>query len=463
MTRLLVIDDDEASCRLVRAIFKSDGFEVLFAHDGVSGLKRAATDDPDLLILDLELPRLDGLEVLERLKRSKPGLPIVMLTGRAEVKTAVRATQLGAFDYLTKPVDPDDLIAMVRRALEVRALRNEVLELRRQASGGTALREQMGPSAAVEEIVEQVATVAATRSSVLILGETGTGKEVVARAIHRQGDRPGEPFIALDCGAIPEPLLESELFGPERGALPGALKRKAGQLTLAEGGTLFLDEIGSLPLALQAKLLGLLEARQMHSHGAAKSLAIAVRFVAATNDDLEPRVTAKQFRADLYLRLAQSTISLPPLRARGGDIAHLARRFLAEASVDLRRPVQEIAKDAMALLERQAWPGNVRELRDVIRRSVLESKELVLKRAVVEKALGTEARAPAGKTEGLDGRSLREVAAAAARDAERKAIQSTLRLTRGNKSRAARALRTDYKTLHLKMKGLGIRARDFTV
>ena len=460
MTRLLVIDDDEASCRLVRAIFKPDGFEVLFAHDGVSGLKRAVTEDPDLLILDLELPRLDGLAVLERLQRSQPGLPIVMLTGRGEVKTAVRAAQLGAFDYLTKPVDPDDLIAVVRRALEVRALRNEVLDLRRQVSGGTALRTQMGPSAVVEGIVEQVATVAATQLSVMILGETGTGKEVVARAIHRQSERQG-PFIALDCGALPELLLESELFGQERGASAAAPKRKTGQFTLAEGGTLFLDEIGNLPLGLQSKLLGVLESRQRHLSGAAKPKPPDVRFLAATNDDLQLRVSAKQFRADLYFRLAQHTISLPPLRARTGDIGHLARRFLAEASVDLRRPVREIAKDAIALMERHAWPGNVRELRNVIRRSVLESKELVLNRAVVEKFLGAEAQSPAARTESLDGRSLREVAIAAARGAEREAIQATLRLTRGNKSRAARALRTDYKTLHLRMKGLGMRARDF--
>jgi DNA-binding NtrC family response regulator len=462
MTRLLVIDDDEASCRLVRAIFKADGFEVLFAHAGVSGLRRAATDDPDLLILDLELPRLDGLEVLERLKRTKPGLPIVMLTNRAEVKTAMRATQLGAFDYLTKPVDPDDLIAVVRRALEVRALRNEVLELRRQVSGGVALKEQMGPSAMAGEIIEQVAMVAATPFSVLILGETGTGKEVIARAIHRQSDRRGGPFMALDCGAIPELLLESELFGHERGGLPAAQKRKAGQLALADGGTLFLDEIENLPLELQAKLLRVLESRQTHIFGAARSTPPDVRFLAATNDDLQLRVSAKQFRADLYFRLAQYTISLPPLRTRSGDIAHLARRFLAEASVELRRPVQEIAKDTLALMERYSWPGNVRELRTVIRRSVLESKELVLKRAVVEKFLVAETRSPAGKTESGDGRSLREVATDAARDAERQAIRGTLRLSRGNKSRAARALRTDYKTLHLKMKGLGIRARDFT-
>ncbi len=461
MTRLLVIDDDEASCRLVRAIFGPEGFEVLFAHDGPSGLRRAESDAPDLIVLDLELPEIDGLEVLERLKRTTPGLPIVMLTGHVEVKTAVRATQLGAFDYLTKPVDPDDLTAVVHRALELAALRNEVQELRRQINGSAALQEQMGPGAAVGEIIQQIATVASTDFSVLILGETGTGKEVVAQAIHRQSDRQANPFIALDCGAIPEALLESELFGHERGAFTGAERRKAGQFSLAEGGTLFLDEIGNLPLGLQAKLLRVLESRQLQAVGAARATPIDVRFLAATNGDLQGRVGAKQFRADLYFRLAQYTISLPPLRARTGDIPHLARRFLAEASVDLRRPVQDIAEDTLALLERQAWPGNVRELRNVIRRAVLESTDLVLRREAVEAVLQESPHLLPGPSVAPGGRSLREVAAHASREAERDAICATLRLTGGNKSQAARRLKTDYKTLHLKMKSLGILARDF--
>jgi two-component system, NtrC family, response regulator AtoC len=460
--RLLVIDDDEAGCRLVKAIFTAEGFEVLAAHDGRAGLERVAADTPDLVILDLQLPGLDGLEVLGRLKGEHPTLPVIMFTAHAEVRTAVRATQLGAFDYLTKPFDPDEIVLVVRRALEMRALKDEVASLRRQVADEGGLETQMGPSPAIGEIIEQVRTVAATTFSVLILGETGTGKELVAQAIHKQSDRRAKPLVALDCGAIPEALLESELFGHEKGAFTGAQGRKAGQFRLAEGGSLFLDEIGNLPLGLQAKLLRVLESRQLQAVGSTKTTAIDVRFITATNDDLQARVTAGQFRADLYFRLAQYTIALPPLRERVADIPHLAQRFLQEVSVELRRPVQGIAPEAAVLLQKHPWLGNVRELRNVIRQAVLQSKDLLLQRGTVQRFLGKAARVSAGPAS-TRGQSLKEAADQAAREAERQAISETLRATRGNKSQAARTLRTDYKTLHLKMKSLGIKARDFTV
>jgi two-component system nitrogen regulation response regulator GlnG len=460
MTRLLVIDDDEAGCRLVRAIFASQGFEVQVAHDGQAGLEQAAANHPDVVILDLQLPGLDGIEVLQGLKERHSGLPVIMLTAHGEVRTAVRATQLGAADYLTKPVDPDELTVAVRRALELRALRAEVEQLRRRVGDGGGLEAQMGPSAAVGELVDQVRTVAATNFSVLILGETGTGKELVAQALHQQSERRGQVFVALDCGAIPEALLESELFGHERGAFTGAARRKAGQFHLAQGGSLFLDEIGNLPLGLQAKLLRVLESRQLQAVGSTRSTPIDVRFIAATNDDLQARVSAGQFRADLFFRLAQYTISLPPLRDRPQDVPHLAQRFLREVSVELRRPVQGIAPEAVLLLQRHPWPGNVRELRNVIRQGVLQSKDLVLERASVHQLLSRSARPSAGAT-ATRAHSLKETADQAAREAERQLITDTLRETRGNKSQAARALRTDYKTLHLKMRRLTIKARDF--
>ncbi|HEY2732215.1 MAG TPA: sigma-54 dependent transcriptional regulator [Polyangia bacterium] len=458
--RLLVIDDDEAGCRLVRAIFAAEGFEVLAAHDGPSGLEKAAAERPELVIVDLQLPGLDGLEVLQRLKDRHPELPVVMLTAHGEVKTAVRATQLGAFDYLTKPVDADELALAVRRALELRALQVEVETLRRQVGDEGGLAAQMGPSAAIASVVEQVRTVAATSFSVLVVGETGTGKELVAQAVHKQSERRARPFVALDCGAIPEALLESELFGHERGAFTGAERRRAGQFHLAEGGSLFLDEIGNLPMSLQAKLLRVLESRQVQSVGAGRATPIDVRFIAATNDDLQARVTAGQFRADLYFRLAQYTIALPPLRERRDDLPALALRFLREVSVELRRPVQGIAPEALALLEKHPWPGNVRELRNAVRQAVLHSKEAIVQRGAFQKVLGKSAPASA-RAAGAAGASLKEVADRAAREAERDAIAEALRVTRGNKSQAARALRTDFKTLHLKMKSLGLKARDF--
>ncbi|HEY3496172.1 MAG TPA: sigma-54 dependent transcriptional regulator [Polyangiaceae bacterium] len=460
--RMLVVEDDASSARLLEAFFSEEGFTVGVARNGKVGLEHAARDRPDIVLLDLNLPELDGMEVLARLQKSQPGLPVLMLTANTDVKTAVRAVQLGAYDYLTKPLDLEEIQVVVLRALETRALRQEVEELRRQVGEGGGLAQQMGSSPEIARVIEQVKTVAASDFSVLILGETGIGKELVAQAIHRQSERRARSFVALDCGAIPESLIESELFGHEKGAFTGAERRKEGRFHLAEGGTLFLDEVGNLPLGLQAKLLRVLESRQLHAVGSVKATALDVRFVAATNETLQEHATTGRFRADLYFRLAQYTIHLPALRARVADIPELARRFMEEASVELRRPLHEIDTDAIASLQKYAWPGNVRELRNVMRQAVLESKTLVLRSDDVQRFLGRPGAALPGGSRSGPGRSLREAAEAAAREAERQIINETLLATRGNKSQAARALSTDYKTLHLKMKTLGIRAKDFS-
>jgi DNA-binding NtrC family response regulator len=461
MGKLLVIDDDPAACKLIAATFRPEGFEVHAAHDGQQGLVKFAEVAPEIVLLDLQMPDMDGLEVLAKLRTISPHTPVVMMTADRQVKHAVKAIQLGAFDYQSKPFDQDELVLVVRRALDMRALEREVVELRRQLVGRGGLAAQMGPGPAIERVSEQVAKVADTGFTVLVLGETGTGKELVAQAIHRQSQRRDRPFIALDCGAIPEALLESELFGHEKGAFTGADRKKQGQFHLAEGGTIFLDEVGNLPLGLQAKLLRVLESRQVQAVGAARSTAIDIRFVAATNDDLQARASDGRFRPDLYFRLAQYTIALPPLRERKGDIPHLAQRFLEEVAVELRKPVQALAPDALALLDRQDWAGNVRELRNAIRQAVLETEGTVLPRAVMARFVGRAASQRIAAVRST-GHSLKEVAEAAARDAERQLICETLRTTKGNKSQAARALRTDYKTLHVKMKALGIRARDFS-
>jgi DNA-binding NtrC family response regulator len=460
---LLVIDDDEASCRLVRATFKAEGFQVVAAHEAEAGLARIAADHPDIVLLDVLFPTGSGVELLELLKKTYPSLPVVMLTASRDVKTAVRATQLGAFDYLTKPTAHDEIVAVVRRALDARALHLAVEDLRRRVNKDDAdlLMVEMGPSAHIKEVVEQVALVAASTLSVLIIGETGSGKELVARAIHRQSERRGQPFIALDCGAIPEPLLESELFGHERGAFTGADRQRAGHFRLAAGGTCFLDEIGNLPTTLQAKLLRVLESREVRPIGGDRATRVDVRFIAATHDDLQARTRVGGFRSDLYFRLAQYTVAVPPLRARREDILYLAQRFLDEASVELRRPVRQLAPAALEQLQRAEWPGNVRELRNVIRQAVLRSNGMAIRPSDLRVLLSTPPM-PSGATARAGGTpSLREVAAAASRSAERDAICDMLRATNGNKSRAARALQTDYKTLHLKMRQLGIRARDF--
>ena len=464
--KVLVIDDDEGTQRLLRKLLTTEGFEVIVANNGLIGLDRIVADTPDLILLDLHMPELDGLGVLDRMRFITSSAPVVMLTGDTMVRSAVRATQLGAFDYLTKPIDPVEVVRVVRRAVETKALKLEVDDLRRQLGEGGGLAAQMGSSPPIREIIDQVQTVASSNFSVLVLGETGTGKDLVAQAIHRQSERRAKPFIAIDCGAIPEALLESELFGHEKGSFTGADRRRKGHFQLAEGGTLFLDEIGNLPLTLQAKLLRALESRQVLAVGATDSTPMDVRFVAATNNDLQARVKDGLFRADLYFRLAQYTISLPALRDRPGDVPHLAQRFLEEVRVELKRPVREIAPEAMQLLQTHEWCGNVRELRNVIRQAVLEAKDVVLHPGAVQRFLGRSAAvsavAPVAKLAALTGRSLKDAAEEAAREAERLIICETLRTTRGNKSQAARALQTDFKTLHVKMKHLGIAVNDFS-
>jgi DNA-binding NtrC family response regulator len=461
---LLVIDDDAINCRLVKAIFEREGLQVIAASDGRSGIALAAREQPQVVLLDLKLPGEDGLDVLQGLKAADPHLPIVMFTAEHDPKTVVRAIKLGAVDYVTKPVDDEEILVVVRRALETQAIRREVEALRRHVGDERAnsLAGQMGSSTQVSHIVDQVRTVAASDFTVLVLGETGTGKELVAQAIHQLGVRNGKALVALDCGAIPEPLLESELFGHEKGAFTGADRRKHGRLRLAEGGTCLLDEVGNLPMILQAKLLRVLESRQLHPVGADASSPMDVRFIAATNDDLQARVTQGAFRADLYFRLAQYTISLPPLRSRPDDIPYLAQRFLEEASIELRRPVQTIVPDALDLLQRYTWPGNVRELRNVIRHAVLQTSGLAIRADAVSPMLRATNPVPEEPLVSGTPTSLKSAAERAARNAERQVICDTLRVTKGNKAEAARTLKTDYKTLHLKMKHLGIRAADFS-
>jgi two-component system, NtrC family, response regulator AtoC len=461
---LLVIDDDSAVRRLIEAIFARQGLSVVAVNDGGAGLEAAVAHRPDVVLLDVHMPGIGGLEVLEKMRAANPALAVVMLTGSHDLKTAIHATRLGAFDYLTKPFDEEEIILTVERALEMRTLRLEVQELRRETVKGTNhhLAAQMGNSAQIRAVIERVDTVAMSNFTVLIAGETGTGKELIAQAIHQMSDRRRRPFVALDCGAIPEHLLETELFGHERGAFTGAERRKEGRFRLAEGGSCFLDEVGNLSMALQAKLLRVLESREVQAIGADRATPLDVRFIAATNDDLQNRTTHGRFRSDLYFRLAQFTVRLPPLRERIEDIPFLAQRFVEEASIELRRPVVALTHDAVELLQQHDWPGNVRELRNVVRQAVLETKAVRISGDSVRPFLNkSTASTPAAATLHLAGASLKEIAANAAAAAERQAIAETLRATAGNKTRAAKELKTDFKTLHLKMKQLGIRGRDF--
>jgi DNA-binding NtrC family response regulator len=463
--RILVVDDDPLVLGLVQTTLRQlGGFTVEGAEEGSQALAKVAARRPDLAVLDVGLPGMSGLELLRRLKGDHPQLPVVMLTGYADVKTAVEAIQLGAYQFLTKPCQHDELVVTIRRALEHTSLEREFEALRRRVDRDSAFGMLLTPSQPMQIVAKQVRQVAASALSVLIQGETGAGKDVVARAVHEESARSGRPLIALDCAAIPEALIESELFGYERGAFSGADRRKEGQFHLAEGGTLFLDEVGNLPPSIQSKLLRVLQHRTVLPLGGTAARTVDVRFVAATNVSLDAAVRAGKFRQDLYYRLAEFTISVPPLRDRREDIAALASRFREEASVELRRPVGGLEPEAVEVLRAHTWPGNVRELRNVIRQAVLLCEGFTLRAADLAGILNPRNTSEMSPLEAdgapAIGASLHEVAERAAADAEREAITRALRLCGGNKSHAARMLQVNFKTLHLKMRRYGIDAHE---
>jgi two-component system nitrogen regulation response regulator GlnG len=400
------------------------------------------------------------MEVLAKLRAVGARMPVIVLTAHVDVPKVVEAMRLGAYDYLTKPFLEDELLVRIRNVVERQMLLQEVEALRGEVGSG-GLGDQMGPSEAIRKVAEQVKLVAASGFSVLIEGETGSGKEVVARAIHRQSPRRDKRFVALDCAAMPETLIESELFGYEKGAFTGADRRKKGYFHLADGSTLFLDEIANLPSTIQVKLLRVLQEREVQPLGGSEPLAVDVRVVAASNVPLEAEVREGRFRQDLYYRLNEFALRVPPLRERRDDIVYLARRFLDEVSMELRRPVRDLSPEATEILRGYAWPGNARELKNIVRRAALLSAGTILPEHLGVLAL--DAAPPARSSASPAWRSdlsLRQIAETAAGQAEREAIRQALEAARGNKSEAARLLGTDYKTLHLKMRRYGIPARD---
>ena len=454
---VLVVDDLESNRRMLGRVFRAERFEVHDVESGESALQFLSEGEADLVLLDLHMPGIDGLETLRRIKASNPRMPVVILTGGGDVASAVEAMKIGAFDFLIRPVHNDHLVLTARRALEHRQLTDEVEGLRGLVGG--PLAKLMGSSEVISRLAEQIARVAETNVTVLVLGETGTGKELVARALHAHSTRRDGPFVALDCGAIPENLVESELFGHEKGAFSGADRRREGHLQLAHGGTLLLDEVGNLSGANQTKLLRVLQERKVLPIGAAKEIDIDVRFIAATSEGSEGLGSKTGFREDLYHRLAEFVIRLPPLRERPEDIEALARRFLDEACTEFRRPVVGFDRDAAALLREHPWPGNVRELRNAVRQAVLRCPGREIRAADIDlrrpvEVPDTPDAPPRARGQAMG--SLKEIANAAASIAEKQAITEALRVANGNKSEAARLLKTDFKTLHEKMKRLGL-------
>jgi DNA-binding NtrC family response regulator len=482
---VLIVDDDPALLQaLPEALqMRMTGLTVDTAQSGAVALDQITARDYDAIVTDIKIPGMDGLELLAEIRTHRPDTPTLMITGYSEHDLVVQALRAGAYDFIRKPIDRDYFVASLRRAMDKRELSRRVkgqqLAVERHLNELEAIVEErtrelretnkvtesplrflMGANGPMEKIVEQIKQVADSPLTVLVEGETGTGKELVARAIHQLSARREKPFVAVDCGAIPDTLIESELFGHEKGAFTGAHQRKEGQFQLAGGGTLFLDEIVNLPLPTQAKLLRALQERQVQPLGSKRPVQVLARIIAASNVPLEREARAGRFRQDVYYRLNEFAITLPPLRERD-NILHLANEFLPEAGIELGRPCRKISEAAAQVLLRYHWPGNVRELRNVIRRAILLASDVIEPAHLSVIPVDSPATAALREAPAPGDCSLKEIADAAAAQAEQDAIRRALQLTGGNKSEAARLLRTDYKTLHLKMKQYRIDAALF--
>ncbi|MCD6255959.1 MAG: sigma-54-dependent Fis family transcriptional regulator [Deltaproteobacteria bacterium] len=381
---ILVVDDEVAICQALNGILCDEGFSVITATSGNEALIKIDEEIPDLVLLDIWLPDIDGLEVLERIKARFPQMPVIMISGHANIETAVKAIKLGAYDFIEKPLSWENTIPPVNNALNFLRLTEENLQLRKKALFKYKLT---GQSSAIKRVREQIKLVAPTNAWVLIRGENGTGKELVAHAIHHYSKRASGPFVEVNCAAIPEELIESELFGHEKGAFTGAYTRKRGKFDLAHGGTLFLDEIGDMSLKTQAKILRILEEQRFERVGGTRTIQVDVRVIAATNKDLEDEIEKGNFRADLYYRLNVVPIEVPPLRERKEDIPYLVKEFLQEFSSESNFGLKEIEEEAISLLKEYDWPGNVRELKNIIERLVIMVPDKVIRAADVRKTL----------------------------------------------------------------------------
>ncbi len=440
--KILIVDDERSVRSSLAEWFLEDGFEVETAEDGEAALRAMHNAGPfDVFVIDLKMPGMDGITLQKRVREVDSDAAIIILTAFASVDTAVEALKLGAFDYITKPVDPDDLSNAVRNALRQKALSEENIRLRDKVAELGLASPIIGESAKMRQVMELIDAVAETEATVVIRGESGTGKELIARAIHARSPRRFFPVVAVNCGSIPDTLLESELFGHEKGAFTGAQYRRKGKLELANGGTLFLDEIGDIPAQMQIDLLRVLETKKFTRLGGNQEISSDFRLVCATNQDLEQLVKEGSFREDLYYRINVFTIDLPPLRERAEDIPLLARFFVEKYARAMAKPVKEIDRQAEVLLVGHDWPGNVRELENAIERALVIGKGERLEAADLPLRLERETRRPEAST--LAG-------------VEETHIRRVLTETGYNITRAARALGVDRGTLYNKMKRYGI-------
>jgi two-component system nitrogen regulation response regulator NtrX len=457
--RILIVDDEANIRRMLGALLRAEGFEVAEAGNGNSALLALDEVRPDLVFMDLMMPPgPDGIETLAKLREKDAAVPVIMMSGKAQLTDAVRAVKLGAFQFLEKPLGPEAVLVTLRSALELTRTRAENRALRSQL--GSTPSKMVGTTAEIEGVRERIAQVAGTEARVLILGESGSGKELVAHAIHAAGPRAGRAFISVNCAAIPRDLVESEMFGHERGAFTGATDRRLGRFELADGGTLFLDEIGDLSPEAQAKLLRALETGEIQRLGAERGQQVDVRVIAATNQRLEEAVAAGSFREDLYFRLNVFPIDVPPLRARLGDLPDLVRH-LAGRIQPLNTPT--FTPDALAMLSSYEWPGNVRELANITERMLIvggQEIDAALVRRVLPRSSVSRSDSGAWSTTttgefptgDLGGRSLPN----ALDDYERVLVREALHRANGNVAAAARALQTDRANLYRRMTRLGL-------
>jgi DNA-binding NtrC family response regulator len=449
MADILLVEDKDSLRRVLRLTLEHAGYTVAEAIDARAALNEIANSRHRLVLTDLRMPNGSGLDVLRAARAADADVPVIVMTAFGSIDEAVQAMKDGAQDFLQKPVDSNHLLLLVERALEQARLRTENVLLREEWSRRYGFPRILGESEALKRAVGETQRVAQTEATVLLLGESGTGKELFARAVHHLSARRDQPFVAINCAAIPETLIENELFGHERGAFTGATDRRQGKFELASGGTIFLDEIGELPLAVQGKLLRAIEEKVVDRIGGRAPVAVDVRVVAATNKDLKAAVDNGQFRGDLFFRLAVFPIEVPPLRERGDDILLLARHFASEIGRGLRNREAQLSPEAIAALQQHHWPGNVRELENAIERACIISDSLVLQPNDLGLMPSRSDETPG--TLDLSG-TLSEVAHRALRVVERKKILAALEANQGNKSRTAEDLGVSYKTLLNKIK-----------
>ena len=444
--RILVVDDEEKLRRVIELHLLSAGFEVDKARSAEDALK--LVDRADMVITDLRLPSMDGLQLLSLIRRQNAQAPVVVMTAFGTVENAVEAMKSGATDFLLKPFSLDHLTAVVQKALEVRALRDENRQLKEELGRRYEFDNITGRSAAMQEIFSTITRVAPTRATVLLAGESGVGKDLIARAIHFHSPRRDRPFVKINCTALPENLMESELFGYDKGAFTGAAQTKPGKFEQADSGTVLLDEIGDVPASIQVKLLRVLQEREIERLGSNKTLHIDVRVIAATNSDLRAALEQGTFREDLYYRLNVVPISIPPLRARREDIPFLAEHFVRAFGADNASPVQSITEAAIKKLTEYHWPGNVRELQNVIERSLVLCSGTTLDAGDIKLETAPRTRAQTGEHLLPDGMTLDEY--------EQSIIREALQRAEGNKSQAARLLGLTRNALRYRLAQMGL-------